>query len=193
LRYSLPTLFRQAFVGLNAEEKSYVPEMEYRKAVVAARWHVAIYLATVAAAIAMRSFLPLMLIGGPRLYGSWHMILTGLLQHVGLADNVTDHRLNTRTVYMNPVSRWIYWNMNYHVEHHMFPMVPYYALPKLHELIKHDLPAPNPSMWHAYREVWPVLLRQLRYEDYYLKRELPPTAKPYRDEFHNMTIPAAAE
>jgi hypothetical protein len=36
-------------------------------------------------------------------------------------------------------------------------------------------------------------LRQLRYEDYYLKRELPPTAKPYRDEFHNMTIPAAAE
>ncbi|THF55280.1 fatty acid desaturase family protein [Ollibium composti] len=193
LRYSLPTLFRQAFVGLNAEEKSYVPEMEFRKAIVAARWHVAIYIATVAAALALRSVLPLMLIGGPRLYGSWHMILTGLLQHVGLADNVTDHRLNTRTVYMNPVSRWIYWNMNYHVEHHMFPMVPYYALPKLHELIKHDLPQPNPSMWHAYREVWPVLLRQLKYEDYYLKRELPPTAKPYRDEFHNMTIPAAAE
>ena len=193
LRYSLPTLFRQAFVGLNAEEKSYVPEVEYHKAVAAARWHVAIYIATIAAALALRSLLPLMLIGGPRLYGSWHMILTGLLQHVGLADNVTDHRLNTRTVYMNPVSRWIYWNMNYHVEHPMFPMVPYYALPKLHELIKHDLPAPNPSMWHAYREVWPVLLRQLRYEDYYLKRELPPTAKPYRDEFHNMTIPAAAE
>ena len=56
--------------------------------------------------------------------------------------------------------------MNYHVEHHMFPMVPYHALPRLHELIKHDLPAPNPSMWHAYREVWPVVLRQLRYEDY---------------------------
>jgi fatty acid desaturase len=193
LRYSLPALFRQAFVGLNAEEKSYIPEMEYRKAAVAARWHVAIYLATAAVALATRSFLPLMLIGGPRLYGSWHMVLTGLLQHIGLADNVTDHRLNTRTVYMNPVSRWIYWNMNYHVEHHMFPMVPYHALPKLHELIKHDLPAPNPSMWHAYREVWPVLLRQLRYEDHYLKRELPPAARPYRDEFHNMTVPAAAE
>jgi fatty acid desaturase len=94
---------------------------------------------------------------------------------------------------MNPVSRWIYWNMNYHVEHHMFPMVPYHALPKLHELIKHDLPEPNPSMWHAYKEVWPVLLRQLKYEDYYLKRELPPTARPYRDEFHNFVIPTAAE
>ena len=86
------------------------------------------------------------------------MVLTGLLQHIGLADNVIDHRLNTRTVYMNPISRFIYWNMNYHVEHHMFPMVPYHALPRLHELIKHDLPEPNPSMWHAYREVWPVLL-----------------------------------
>ncbi|TIX40818.1 MAG: fatty acid desaturase, partial [Mesorhizobium sp.] len=101
--------------------------------------------------------------------------------------------LNTRTVYMNPISRFIYWNMNYHVEHHMFPMVPYHALPRLHELIKHDLPEPNPSMWHAYREVWPVLLRQLKYEDYFLKRELPLTARPYRGEFHEVNMSAAAE
>ena len=126
-----------------------------------------------------------MLIGVPRLYGMWHMVLTGLLQHIGLADNVVDHRLNSRTVYMNPISRFIYWNMNYHVEHHMYPMVPYHALPKLHELIKHDLPEPNPSMWHAYREVWPVLLKQLKYEDYLPQRELPPTARPYREEFHD--------
>jgi fatty acid desaturase len=192
-RFSLPTLFRQAFSGLNAEEKSYIPEMERGKAVTAARWHVAIYLATAFTAIATRSILPLMLIGLPRVYGSWHMIMTGLLQHIGLADDVIDHRLNSRTVYMNPISRWIYWNMNYHVEHHMFPMVPYHALPALHELIKHDLPAPNPSMWHAYKEVWPVLLRQLRYEDYYLRRELPPTARPYREELHNFVLPSAAE
>lgn len=78
-----------------------------------------------------------------------------------------DHRLNTRTVYMNPISRFIYWNMNYHVEHHMFPMVFPRAAERLHALIKHDLPAPNPSMWHAYREVFPVLIRQLRNEDYF--------------------------
>jgi fatty acid desaturase len=192
-RYSLPTLFRQAFSGLNAEEKSYIPEMEFAKAVTAARWHVAIYVATIALAVGLGSWLPLMLIGLPRLYGTWHMVLTGLLQHIGLADNVTDHRLNTRTVYMNPISRFIYWNMNYHVEHHMFPMVPYHALPRLHELVKHDLPEANPSIWHAYKEVWPVLKRQLRYEDEYLKRDLPATARPYRDEFHNLTVPAAAE
>jgi fatty acid desaturase len=190
-RYSLPALFRQAFVGLSAEEKSYIPESEFGKAIFAARCHVAIYVATIALALWLRSWLPLMLIGLPRLYGTWHMVLTGLLQHIGLADNVTDHRLNTRTVYMNPISRFIYWNMNYHVEHHMFPMVPYHALPRLHELIKHDLPAPNPSMWHAYKEVWPVLKKQLRYEEFYLRRELPATARPYREEFHNLTISAA--
>ena len=184
-------MLRNAAGIVSDAEKSFIPEQERHKVVRAARVHLAIYVATVALALWMGSWLPLMIVGLPRMYGAWHGILTGLLQHGGLADNVTDHRLNSRTVLMNPVSRFIYWNMNYHVEHHMFPMVPYHALPRLHELIKHDLPAPNPSMWDGYREMIPAFLRQLRNEDYFLKRQLPPTAKPYRDEFHDLTIQAA--
>jgi len=111
-----------------------------------------------------------------------------------LADNVIDHRLNSRTVYMNPVSRFIYWNMNYHVEHHMFPMVPYHALPRLHAIIKDDLPAPNLSIADGFAEMWPALKRQLADEEYFLKRDLPATAKPYRDDFHQYVpgmMPAA--
>jgi fatty acid desaturase len=37
----------------------------------------------------------------------------------------------------------------------------------------------------------PAFLRQLRNEDYFLKRELPPTARPYREEFHAELAPAA--
>ena len=184
-------MLRNAAGILSGAEKSFIPEHERHKVVRAARVHLAIYVATVALALWMGSWLPLMIVGLPRMYGAWHGILTGLLQHGGLADNVTDHRLNSRTVLMNPISRFIYWNMNYHVEHHMFPMVPYHALPRLHELIKHDLPAPNPSMWDGYREMMPAFLHQLRNEDYFLKRQLPPTAKPYRDEFHDLTIQAA--
>ena len=169
---------------IHPEEATYIPESEWPKVVRVARIWTAIYAATLAIAGATGSVLPLLLIGGPRLYGAWHHIMTGLLQHGGLADNVIDHRLNSRTVYMNPVSRFIYWNMNYHVEHHMFPMVPYHALPKLHEIIKHDLPAPNRSIPEAFGEMWPALKRQLRYEDHFLKRELPSTAKPYREDFH---------
>ena len=191
--YAMKALLKNAFGVLSPDEAAFIPETERPKAVQVARVHIAIYAATLATALATRSWLPLMLIGLPRLYGCWHMVLVGLLQHGGLADNVTDHRLNTRTVYMNPVSRFLYWNMNYHVEHHMFPMVPYHALPRLHALIKHDLPAPNPSMWHAYREMIPAFLRQLRNEDYFLKRELPPTARPYREEFHAPAMSLAAE
>ena len=72
----------------------------------------------------------------PSIYGGWLYLVFGLTQHAGLAEDVLDHRLNSRTVYMNPVLRFLYWNMNYHVEHHMFPMVPYHALPKLHEEMK---------------------------------------------------------
>jgi fatty acid desaturase len=112
--------------------------------------------------------------------------MTGMIQHGGLAEDVLDHRLNSRTVLMNPVSRWIYWNMNYHVEHHMFPMVPYHALPRLHALIRHDLPAPNTSIWDAYREMVPAILRQRREAGWYLRKELPPTARPYKEELHDV-------
>ena len=139
-------MLRNAAGNLSAAEKTFIPEQEQPKAIRIARVWLAIYAATIALALAIGSWLPLMLVGLPRLYGAWHRVMTGLLQHGGLAENVTDHRLNCRTVLMNPVSRFIYWNMNYHVEHHMFPMVPYHALPRLHELIKHDLPAPNPSI-----------------------------------------------
>ena len=134
-----------------------------------------------------------MLIGLPRIYGSWHMVMCGHLQHAGLADNVLDHRLNSRTVYMNPISRYIYWNMNYHVEHHMFPMVPYHALPRLHALIKDDLPAANTSIPDAYVEVFRSLCQQCSNPAYYLHKTLPATARPYRDEFHNLEIGRVAD
>lgn len=176
---------------LHPEEATWIPEQEQPKAIRIARIWTAIYAATLAVAVLAGSLLPLMLIGLPRLYGAWHHVLTGVLQHGGLADNVIDHRLNSRTVYMNPVSRFIYWNMNYHVEHHMFPMVPYHRLPALHAAIRHDLPAPNPSIAAAVAEMWPALRRQLANEDYFLRRTLPPTARPYREDFHAEALGAA--
>jgi len=103
---------------------------------------------------------------------------------------VLDHRLNTRTVYMNPLFRFLYWNMNYHVEHHMFPMVPYHALPRLHEAIKDDCPAPYPSTIAAYREIIPTILRQVREPSYHVVRQLPSGAKPVPYNFGTVLKPA---
>jgi fatty acid desaturase len=190
--FAMGDMLRNAIGNISAAEQTFIPEMERRLAIRIARIWVAIYVATIALAVWSWSLLPLMVIGLPRLYGAWHHVMTGLLQHGGLADNVIDHRLNSRTVYMNPVSRFIYWNMNYHVEHHMFPMVPYHALPKLHAMIKHDLPEPSPSIPAGYREMIPAFLRQLKHEDFFVKRELPAGARPYREELHDVSLPAAA-
>ncbi len=179
-----PRLVRNAIGGPTAQEKTFVPQSEWPRVTRIARIWLAIYAATLALALWTGSILPLMVIGLPRIYGAWHHVLTGLLQHGGLADNVIDHRLNSRTVLMNPVSRFIYWNMNYHVEHHMFPMVPFHALPRLHQMIKHDLPAPSPSILAACAEMWPALLRQLKYEDHFIRRTLPASARPYKEDFH---------
>lgn len=186
-------MVRNALGEIHPEDQTFIPEAEQRKVILVARVWMAIYVATIALALSLQSILPLMVIGLPRLYGAWHHVMTGVLQHAGLAEDVLDHRLNSRTVYLNPVSRFIYWNMNYHVEHHMFPMVPYHALPKLHEAIRHDLPAPNTGILDAYREVWPALKRQLRHEDWFVRKELPPTAQPYRSEFHALVEPVMRE
>jgi fatty acid desaturase len=167
---------------LHPEETTFVAAAEEYKVLRVARIWVVIYAGVIALAVATGSILPLMVVGLPRSYGASHTGMTGLLQHGGLAENVNDHRLNSRMVYMNPISLFIYWNMNYHVDHHMFPMVPYHQLPALHDKIRHDLPAPNSSIPQALAEMLPVLWRQLRNEAYYQKRELPPTARPSRED-----------
>ena len=183
-------LFIHAAGRLSEEEETFIPEMERWKVTLVARIYLAIFAAVIAACFWWGTILPAMYIGLPTFYGGFMTIFFGLTQHAGLAEDVLDHRLNSRTVMMNPIFRFLYLNMNYHVEHHMFPMVPYHALPKLHEAIKDYCPPPYPSTWAAYKEIIPTVLRQLKDPAYYVERHLPAAAKavPYN---HGTKIVAA--
>jgi fatty acid desaturase len=165
--------------GIIGDAKEFMPLAEQRKMVWSSRAYVAIVGGTGLLAIAVGSFLPMMYVLLPRFYCGWHHQLVGLTQHAGLAENVKDHRLNTRTVYMNPVYRFLYLNMNYHIEHHMFPMVPYHALPRLHVAVKDQLPRTYSGVIEAYREIIPALIRQSRDPDYYVRREIPASASQF--------------
>lgn len=86
------------------------------------------------------------------LTGNWWMILLvnlspfifsffnrflGFSQHYGLsADNSKDYYSNCRSVILPRFWSFFYSNMNYHVEHHIYPQIPYYNIPKVHEMIK---------------------------------------------------------
>ena len=130
----------------------------------------------------LNSVVPLLLFVTPRLYGTWQMSMTGALQHLGMANKVTDHRLNTRTVMMGPINRFLYLNMKNHVEHHMFTMIPYYKLPAIRELIKQDLPEGEPGIFAAYKRLLPLLWEQLADYKAVVVYDLPKNAVSYRDE-----------
>jgi Na+-transporting NADH:ubiquinone oxidoreductase subunit F len=169
---------------MSADEKTYIPQMEFPKVYRRARVYVAIYAVVIGLSLYTRSILPLMFVGFANLFGTWLLVTYGLTQHAGLAENVLDHRLNCRTVYMNPIHRYLYWNMNYHVEHHMFPLVPYHALPKLHAAVKDDCPTPYPSLFSAWCEIAPTILRQAKDPAYHVKRRLPAPRPRLKEGFY---------
>jgi fatty acid desaturase len=109
----------------------------------------------------------------PAFYGGALQFLCNNTQHSGLMDRVPDYRLCCRTVYLNPFLRFLYWQMNYHTEHHMFAAVPFYHLPRLHEAIKDDLPHCPSGLVETWRGVIEILEKQKVDPGYQFVAELP--------------------
>lgn len=164
---------RRAFGGIDPVAAEIVPETEWPKVVREARVMTAIWAGTIALAIITGTVWPLLFVGGPTIYGAWLMVFFGITQHAGLQEDVLDHRFSTRTVFMNPIFRFLYLNMNYHVEHHMFPAVPYRSLPALHAEIADQLPEPAPSTLAAYREIFHAIGRQATDPTWEVDRPVP--------------------
>jgi fatty acid desaturase len=82
---------------------------------------------------------------------------------------------------LNPLAEFVYWRMNWHIEHHMYAGVPCYNLKKLAREIADDMPKPRTLVgtWREMRETW---RRQQSDPDYQFDTPLPPTAKSVRDD-----------
>lgn len=100
-------------------------------------------------------------------YASWLSLIVGVPQHAGLKDNVPDFRRSCRTVKQDGFTRYCYWNMNYHIEHHMYAAIPFYNLPKLNKLLEHDMPVPCKNLTAAWKEINAAHKRQKTDPDYY--------------------------
>ncbi len=134
-------------------------EKEKRKAVRWARLVLLFHLAVLATGIATGlSMLPVVVTLGPFI-ANWWRVLIGRTMHNGLRDNVPDWRKCARTVKLDPLSRFLYWNMNYHIEHHMYAAVPCYNLPKLCREVAWDFPKPR-TIRDAWREMHFVYKKQ---------------------------------
>ncbi len=106
-------------------------------------------------------------------YAGWLTSLCALPQHLGMGPDVPDFRRCCRTYTCNRFLGFLYWNMQYHVEHHMFPAVPFYNLPALRAAIRHDLPPASHGLWATWREIIPLLKKQGDDPEYFFVPEIP--------------------
>lgn len=109
-------------------------------------------------------------------YGAWLFSLCNGTQHIGLQDNVPDYRLCCRTMLINPLFSMLYWHMQYHTEHHMYPAVPCYRLARLHRLIKHDLPPCPRGLIATWKEIAAIQRKQQENPSYQHAAPLPARA-----------------
>lgn len=174
---SLPSYFK-SFMQLichslgfvSKRVKAFVPESEYKKMFWWSRASLLPHLIALALSLYYRSWLPLVFYSFPKLYGNTLMWSFILLQHVGLDKSTWDHRSVCRSFKVNRFMSFMLMNMECHTEHHMYPLVPYHALPKLQEMIKDQLPEPYVGLLPAFIEMMGALIKQRKNPDYYIER-----------------------
>ena len=128
----------------------FVPRAERRAVVVEARWHLALYAVVGLAALLLGRWEPLTLWLGPAILGQPLLRLYLLAEHTGCQLG-PDMVRNSRTTLAGWPTRLLMWNMPYHVEHHVYPAVPFHALPRLHALMADRLieTAPSHAAFHV--------------------------------------------
>ncbi|GAB1363675.1 hypothetical protein MASR1M32_29110 [Rhodobacter sp.] len=125
-----------AALVLGRAEGDYLPEGARPRIIREARWMALIY-ACLAASL-FWSPLVLWVWVVPVLLGQPVLRLYLLAEH-GDCPQVANMFENTRTTFTNRLLRFLAWNMPYHVEHHVWPAVPFHRLPEVHALMRREL------------------------------------------------------
>jgi fatty acid desaturase len=110
-------------------------------------------------------------LGGRRylLFVLWPMV-TGLYV-ASVLRSVTEHHdvtegsawTNARSIVTHPLVEFLWSNVNYHLEHHLYPAVPYHALPELRRALAADYLAHESNVANGYGRTALVLLRDPRH------------------------------
>ena len=166
-------IIKHSFGAISNVVKLTVPEMEIQKLINSSRLHVFFWLIIIIISIYFQTWLPVIMILLPPFYGNTILMICTMTQHAGLAENSKDHRKSTRTVILNPFFSFLYTNMEYHIEHHIFPKIPFYNLKKLHKVIKDQMPVPKRGVVDAYKEIIPTIFKQRKDVNYFINVELP--------------------
>ena len=159
LCYHATVMLRLAAGRYTGVMRMVTPDGELPKMKRNARIFLAIYAAT-GAAIASGIYWPLWFLVLPRLLGAPAMLLFTLIQHVEMQEDSRSIPESTRSFRTGRLGRFLYMNMNHHVEHHLYPQVPFFALPALGRAVAAQVPAPDPGIIRTNCEVFVVVVRR---------------------------------
>ena len=161
----LPTMRnfgRLALHRLDRPFNSWGPELyaeqpvEGGKAVNWARLVLAFHATVILVSVAAGEPIVAVLVSGSVFLANWLRYFVGVPMHCGLRSGVADFRKCVRTITLDPLTQFLYWHMNWHLEHHMYAAVPCYRLKRLHRAVAGDMPAPRTLLgaWQEMRETW---------------------------------------
>ena len=149
------------------------PKGEWQKIIRNARIYFFLWTIIIIFSYLINSWWPIIFYFLPTFIGRPVHFAVNVTQHLAAKFDSKDHRLSTHTIILNPVLSFYYWHMEYHIEHHMFPMVPSYNLKKLRKEIEDDLPAPFYGLFDFYKKVLPSLIKLAFNLNEYYKVSLP--------------------
>ena len=149
--------FRHALGRFSDQVRDFTPASELPKLKWGARACLAVY-GALAVVVVAGYWWPVIFLLIPRLVGGPVMLLFTLLQHVELEEDQVSILESTRSFKTDRLGRFLYMNMNNHVEHHLYPMVPFHQLEQLKAAVADQVPAPDPGFWRSNWEVLSVVL-----------------------------------
>ncbi|MCK5128263.1 MAG: fatty acid desaturase [Clostridiales bacterium] len=125
------------------------------------------HLLIVAAIIISQQWILLLLFSFTVFFGQWLAYLASFPQHVGLATDTPDFRKTCRIIIVGPIVGFLYWNTNYHIEHHSYAAVPFYNLKLMHEEMKPYLPE-SKRLLPAWKEMRQAYKKQKTDPEYFI-------------------------
>ena len=153
--------------------KECIPENIKSRCIFVSRLYICIWFSIIFTSYYISSWLPILYLILPIFYGKTLHKLVSFTQHAGMARDVKDHRLSSRDICLNPILSFLYWRMEYHCVHHMFPTVPSYNLDKLHNHLRGQLPQIKNGLIDTYKEIIPALIKQTQNPKYSIDIVIP--------------------
>ena len=158
IRWWINKVRSHAKVALGQLEDCYfLPESSYGEVIRSTHIQLAIYFFVAGAGILLghpwfllKAWILPLAVGQPML----RFVL--LAEHTGCPND--DNPLqNTRTTLTLKPLRWLMWNMPFHAEHHLYPSIPFQALPEAHEKLKNHFQRVEPGYLQVHQNLMAML------------------------------------